>query len=63
MPVIIVVAFLLGYILISFENPLKIDKAATALLTGVVCWLILLMGIEQMPVVNEIAEAKSERNG
>jgi Na+/H+ antiporter NhaD/arsenite permease-like protein len=49
MAIAILVAFIIGYGLIAFEHPLKIDKAATALLTGIVCWLILTYGIEQMP--------------
>lgn len=49
MSVAIVVVFIVGYILIAFEHPLKIDKAASALLTGVCCWLVLLIGFEQMP--------------
>lgn len=36
MSVLIVVAFILGYFLIALEHPIKIDKAASAVLTGVV---------------------------
>lgn len=36
----VVVIFIVGYILIAFEHKIKIDKAATALVIGVVCWLI-----------------------
>ncbi|WP_345246688.1 sodium:proton antiporter NhaD [Nibrella saemangeumensis] len=49
MAILIVVVFILGYILIALEHPLRIDKAASALLTGVLCWLILLIGFDQMP--------------
>lgn len=49
MALLIVVVFILGYTLIAFEHPLKIDKAASALLTGVLCWIVLLFGIESMP--------------
>ena len=35
-----VVIFIVGYILIAFEHKIKIDKAATALVIGVLCWLI-----------------------
>jgi len=55
MTLFIVVVFILGYVLIAFEHPLKIDKAATALLTGVICWLVLLFGIDDMPVFTSIA--------
>ncbi len=30
--------FVLGYLAIALEHPIKIDKAATALITGAVCW-------------------------
>jgi len=50
MALLIVVAFVIGYAMIAFEHPLKIDKAASAILTGVVCWLILTFGIQDMPV-------------
>jgi NhaD family Na+/H+ antiporter len=38
MEALIIVIFVLGYAAIAFEHPLKINKAATALLTGVLCW-------------------------
>lgn len=57
MAIVIVLVFIIGYALIAFEHPLKLDKAATALLTGVICWLILLFGAEQMPSFSEMAGA------
>jgi Na+/H+ antiporter NhaD/arsenite permease-like protein len=36
---IVIIIFILGYVAIAFEHKIKIDKAATALLTGVLCWL------------------------
>src|SRR5688572_11461914 len=57
MALVIVVAFIIGYAFIALEHPLKIDKAATALLTGVICWLLLMFGIEYMPSYNEIVAA------
>ena len=38
MEIIIIAIFVLGYAAIAFEHPIKINKAATALLTGVLCW-------------------------
>jgi len=35
-----VIVFVLGYAAIAFEHPLKINKAASAILTGVLCWTI-----------------------
>jgi NhaD family Na+/H+ antiporter len=40
MELIVVVVFVLGYLAIAFEHPIKINKTATALLTGVLCWTI-----------------------
>lgn len=37
--------FLIGYLLIALEHPIRIDKSASALLTGVVCWTILTVGM------------------
>ena len=37
-------AFIFGYFLIAMEHPFKIDKAASAILTGVICWTILVLG-------------------
>ena len=41
---ILVVVFVLGYIAIASEEFVKVNKAATALLTGVFCWSILIFG-------------------
>lgn len=46
MYVLIIIVFVLGYIFIAFEHPLKIDKAASAILTGVLCWTVLVIGQE-----------------
>lgn len=35
---ILITLFVIGYVLITLEHPLKINKTATALITGVVCW-------------------------
>lgn len=34
------IIFVLGYLAIAFEHPLKLNKAASALLTGVLCWTV-----------------------
>ncbi len=43
MSVIIISIFVAGYISIAFEHKIKIDKAATALVTGVLCWLFYFL--------------------
>jgi len=35
-----IIVFILGYLAIAFEHPLKINKTASALLTGVLVWTI-----------------------
>lgn len=49
--------FVLGYLCIAFEHPLKIDKAASAILTAVVCWTLLVLGAESiLPLTGSNAE-------
>jgi Na+/H+ antiporter NhaD/arsenite permease-like protein len=43
MAVIIISVFILGYLLIAFEHTIRINKAATALITGVICWTIYVL--------------------
>jgi Na+/H+ antiporter NhaD/arsenite permease-like protein len=38
--VIIIIIFVVGYLAIAFEHSLKLNKAASALITGVLCWTI-----------------------
>jgi len=44
METIAVVIFVIGYVAIALEHPIKINKTATALLTGVLCWTIYALG-------------------
>lgn len=39
-----IIVFIIGYFFIAMEHPLKIDKAASALLTGVITWTLLMIG-------------------
>lgn len=39
-----IIVFILGYAAIAFEHNLKIDKAAAALVTGVICWVFFVFG-------------------
>jgi len=41
--ILMIVVFVLGYTAIALEHPLKVDKAAPALLIGVVTWAILIL--------------------
>lgn len=44
----IIITFVIGYLMIALEHPLHIDKAASALLTGVVCWSIYMFGLDSL---------------
>ncbi|MEL6675279.1 MAG: sodium:proton antiporter NhaD [Bacteroidota bacterium] len=46
MYILMIVAFVVGYFFIAMEHPFKIDKAASAVLTGVICWTLLVLGQE-----------------
>ena len=37
---IMIIVFVLGYLAIALEHPIKIDKAASALLIGGICWAL-----------------------
>jgi Na+/H+ antiporter NhaD/arsenite permease-like protein len=43
MAVVVIAVFIIGYILIALEHPIKINKTATALLTGVICWVLFVV--------------------
>lgn len=40
----IVLCFILGYVTIVFEHPLKLDKTVPALLMGSLCWALMSLG-------------------
>lgn len=40
----IVLCFILGYLTIVFEHPLKLDKSVPALLMGSICWALVSLG-------------------
>ena len=43
MILILIATFIIGYLLITMEHTIHINKAATALITAVTCWTILVM--------------------
>jgi Na+/H+ antiporter NhaD/arsenite permease-like protein len=52
------VIFVLGYLCIAFEHPLKIDKAASALLTAVLAWTVLVLSADSiLPLIEAGAHA------
>ncbi|MEO8416552.1 MAG: sodium:proton antiporter NhaD [Ginsengibacter sp.] len=49
----IIAVFVVGYIGIAFEHPLKLNKAASALITGALCWTIYILQSESPHAVSE----------
>jgi Na+/H+ antiporter NhaD/arsenite permease-like protein len=43
METFIIIVFVIGYLCIAFEHPIKINKTASALLTGVFCWTLFMI--------------------
>ena len=48
MYLLMVVVFVLGYAAIALEHPIKIDKAASALLVGAITWTIFALNAESI---------------
>lgn len=46
--ILMVVVFVLGYLAIALEHPLKVDKAASALIIGTLCWVVYAVGAEEI---------------
>jgi Na+/H+ antiporter NhaD/arsenite permease-like protein len=64
MNIAIIVVFVLGYLAIAFEHPLKVNKAASALVTGVICWTIYVLGQgDTETVVHHLMEHLGEISG
>ncbi len=51
--VITIIIFILGYLAIAFEHPLRLNKAASALITGVLCWTIFVIQTDTPNTVSE----------
>ncbi len=63
MSILIIVVFVLGYAAIAFEHPLKIDKAASALITGMLCWTIYVFSLNGGHDAVHIIEHGADGNG
>lgn len=52
----LIILFVIGYLAIALEHPIHINKTATALLTGVLCWTAYVLGTDNHHhVVEELA--------
>lgn len=50
---LLIIIFVLGYLCIATEHTIKINKAATALITGVLCWVVYITATENKELVTE----------
>lgn len=61
---IIIAIFVLGYAAIATEHSIKINKSASALLTGVLCWTVFILFSNDKHLVNhELLEHLGELSG
>ena len=62
MEFISVIIFVLGYLAIAFEHPLKINKTASALVTGVLVWVVfaLVKGPDSLDALSHHLGSTSE---
>jgi len=50
---LIITIFALGYIGIALEHKIKLNKAASALITGVLCWVVYIVYMPDKDLINE----------
>ncbi|MFZ6010190.1 MAG: sodium:proton antiporter NhaD [Bacteroidota bacterium] len=52
MELVIIIVFIVGYVLIALEHPIRINKTASALLTGVLCWTLFILSSPSDALLN-----------
>lgn len=62
METFILLIFISGYLMIALEHPIKINKTATALVTGVLCWTLFVIS-EPSAVLLESSDYQNFING
>ena len=61
---LLVVTFLLGYAAITFEHTIKVNKAASALVTGILCWTVYIVSMaDKHAVVHALDQHMGEVSG
>lgn len=50
---LIIAVFTIGYLLITLEHSIKINKAASALITAILCWTIFILNATDKEAVSE----------
>jgi Na+/H+ antiporter NhaD/arsenite permease-like protein len=60
----LIAIFIIGYLAIAFEHQIKLNKASSALITGVVCWTIYVMtGTDHEAAHHDLLEHMGEISG
>lgn len=60
----LILIFIMGYLAITLEHNIKIDKAASALLTGVLCWTVYIFSqSDKHAVTHHLMEHLGEISG
>lgn len=61
---LIIAIFVVGYAAIAFEHSIKVNKAASALITGVLCWTVyILFSADKHIVTEELTNHLGELSG
>lgn len=61
---LIIAIFVLGYAAIAMEHTIKLNKAASALITGVLCWVVYIVSVQDKHLINEqLTEHLGELSG
>jgi Na+/H+ antiporter NhaD/arsenite permease-like protein len=58
--VLLVALFVAGYLAIVFEHPLKLNKAASALVTGVACWTAYILAGDPQVISEQLLHHMGE---
>jgi Na+/H+ antiporter NhaD/arsenite permease-like protein len=60
----LIIIFIVGYLFIIFERNVNVDKAAFSLLTGVSCWVYLILNSNDKEIINhQLTEGLGEISG
>jgi len=64
MEIALIITFIIGYLAIALEHNIKINKAATAILTGVLLWTIYILNASDVHSISEsLVEHLGELSG
>lgn len=60
MELLLIAIFAIGYLLIATEHTIHINKTATALVTGVLCWTVYILNADPHLVTHQLLEQLGE---